>query len=62
MYPGGLTETVAKDVLKKFPERILEHAVYGMLPKGTLGKAMGRKLRVYKGASHPHQAQIANLK
>lgn len=61
MYPGGLTETVAKDVLKKFPERIIEHAVYGMLPKGPLGRATGRKLRVYAGSSHPHKAQLANL-
>lgn len=58
-YPGGLTETKAKDMLKKFPERILEHAVFGMLPKGNLGHKLRGKLRVYASNEHPHKAQLA---
>jgi len=60
MYPGGLTETTAKNMRQKFPERVIEHAVFGMLPKGNLGHDLRRKLRVYAGASHPHQAQLGN--
>ena len=58
MYPGGLTETTAKEMLRKFPERIIEHAVFGMISKGNLGRTIRRKLRVYAGAKHPHQAQL----
>ena len=56
-YPGGLTETAAKDVLKRHPERVIESAVQGMLPKGPLGRRLVRKLKVYAGSDHPHQAQ-----
>ncbi|MDR2721265.1 MAG: 50S ribosomal protein L13 [Coriobacteriaceae bacterium] len=56
-YPGGLkVETFAK-AMEKHPERVIEHAVKGMLPKNTLGRAMGKKLKVYAGAEHPHMAQ-----
>ena len=43
--------------MAKHPERVIEHAVKGMLPKNTLGRAMGKKLKVYAGAEHPHMAQ-----
>jgi large subunit ribosomal protein L13 len=56
-HPGGLREVVAKDMLRKFPERILEHAVKGMLPKNRIGRQMASKLKVYAGPNHPHQAQ-----
>jgi large subunit ribosomal protein L13 len=56
-YPGGLTTTIAKDMRQKHPSRIIEEAVRGMLPKSKLGRAMFKKLKVYAGASHPHQAQ-----
>jgi len=56
-YPGGLKETKARDMLEKHPERILEEAIKGMLPKTKLGKAMVKKLKVYSGAQHPHSAQ-----
>ncbi len=56
-YPGGLREITAADLLKKHPERLVEFAVKGMLPKGPLGRKMFRKLKVYRGAAHPHQAQ-----
>lgn len=56
-YPGGLKVTSAGDMIKNKPERIIELAVYGMLPKNRLGDAMKTKLKVYAGAEHPHQAQ-----
>ncbi|HZS47433.1 MAG TPA: 50S ribosomal protein L13 [Blastocatellia bacterium] len=56
-YPGGLKETKARDMLEKHPERILEEAIKGMLPKTKLGRAMFKKLKVYTGAQHPHSAQ-----
>jgi len=56
-YPGGLTETGARRVRDTRPERMLELAVSGMLPKTKLGKQMYRKLKVYAGEQHPHQAQ-----
>lgn len=56
-YPGGLRETNARRLLEEHPERLLEFAVKGMLPKGTLGREMYRKLRVYAGSEHPHTAQ-----
>lgn len=56
-HPGGLREISAKDQLKRHPERVLELAVKGMLPKTKLGRAMASKLKVYAGATHPHQAQ-----
>ena len=56
-YPGGLRETPAGDLLAKNPERLLREAVSGMLPKSKLGRALRKKLRVYRGPQHPHQAQ-----
>lgn len=56
-YPGGLHETTAAEMRAKHPERILEAAVRGMLPKGPLGRQMYRKLKVYAGPEHPHAAQ-----
>jgi large subunit ribosomal protein L13 len=56
-YEGGLRETRARVVRAKHPERLVEEAVRGMLPKTKLGEAMYRKLKVYAGADHPHQAQ-----
>ena len=56
-YPGGLIETGARRMRETRPERMLELAISGMLPKNKLGKQMYRKLNVYAGESHPHQAQ-----
>ena len=56
-YPGGIRETNFKKMQSRFPGRALEKAVKGMLPKGPLGYAMLKKLKVYAGASHPHTAQ-----
>ncbi len=56
-YPGGIHATSFKDMQAKHPGRALEKAVKGMLPKGPLGYAMVKKLKVYAGATHPHTAQ-----
>ncbi len=56
-YPGGLTELTADELRDKHPERLVEFAVKGMLPKGPLGRKLFTKLKVYAGADHPHQAQ-----
>ena len=56
-YPGGLRTVSARDVYAKFPERIIEEAVRGMLPKTKLGRKQFKKLKVYRGAKHPHEAQ-----
>lgn len=56
-YIGGLREMTAEKMLKTHPERMIEWAVQGMLPKNRLGRAMAKKLKVYRGAAHPHQAQ-----
>jgi large subunit ribosomal protein L13 len=56
-YPGGLKSISLRDQLQKHPERVLEAAVRGMLPKNRLGRKMFKKLKVYAGDSHPHQAQ-----
>jgi large subunit ribosomal protein L13 len=56
-YPGGLTEISLRDQLQKFPNRVLEAAIRGMLPKNRLGRRMFKKLKVYPGPDHPHQAQ-----
>ena len=56
-YPGGVTETNFKKMQQRFPGRALETAVKGMLPKGALGHQMIKKLKVYKGSTHPHEAQ-----
>jgi len=56
-YPGGLKEVSAKKMLEKHPERIVQFAVKGMLPKNKLGKRMFKRLRVFSGEEHPHIAQ-----
>jgi large subunit ribosomal protein L13 len=56
-YPGGLKSIAAKDLAAKYPERLIEEAVRGMLPKSKLGRRQLKKLKVYRGASHPHEAQ-----
>jgi len=56
-YPGGLRETAAGTLLSKNPGRLVREAVIGMLPKSKLGRAMRKKLKVYQGPQHPHQAQ-----
>ncbi len=56
-YIGGLKSINFEDLIQRAPERVLETAVKGMLPKNTLGRAMFRKLKVYAGASHQHAAQ-----
>ncbi len=56
-YPGGLKETTARQLLAEHPERVLSFAVKGMLPKNKLGSRMLKRLKVYKGQDHPHQAQ-----
>jgi large subunit ribosomal protein L13 len=56
-YPGGLTAITLRDQLKKHPTRVIRSAVKGMLPHNRLGRAMMSKLKVYAGASHPHEAQ-----
>lgn len=57
MHPGGLKTRTALEMRTKYPEKMLEQAIKGMLPKGSLGRQMGKKLNVYAGAEHPHQAQ-----
>lgn len=57
LYPGGLRAVSVEEQFAKHPERVIEIAVRGMLPKTKLGKAMGKKLKVYAGAEHPHTAQ-----
>ncbi|MFN3322630.1 MAG: 50S ribosomal protein L13 [Bryobacteraceae bacterium] len=56
-YPGGLKEVTARKMRGTHPDRLIEEAVKGMLPKTKLGKQMYRKLKVYAGDKHPHQAQ-----
>ncbi len=56
-YPGGHKVVTAKEVRAKHPERMIEDAVWGMMPKGRLGRAQFSKLRVYAGEEHPHTAQ-----
>jgi large subunit ribosomal protein L13 len=56
-YPGGITEVTYRELLAKNPEFIIEKAVKGMLPSNKLGRKMIKKLKVYSGANHPHQAQ-----
>lgn len=56
-YPGGIYETNFRNMQQRFPGRVLEKAVRGMLPKGPLGYAMLKKLKCYAGGEHPHTAQ-----
>lgn len=56
-YPGGLRTEVLKELLEKKPEEVIKRAVWGMIPKNKLGRAVYQKLKVYRGPEHPHQAQ-----
>jgi len=56
-HPGGLRETTLREMLAKHPDRVIRRAVWGMLPKGPLGRRQIRKLKVYAGDMHPHTAQ-----
>jgi len=56
-YPGGIKEVPYSQLMAKKPEFVIKHAVVGMLPKGPLGRKMAKKLRVYAGPAHEHQAQ-----
>jgi large subunit ribosomal protein L13 len=60
-YPGGLKEITLKRQLEKFPERVIEHAVKGMIPHNKLGRRIIKNLHVYAGPEHPHQAQEPEL-
>lgn len=60
-YIGGIKAETAKEMLDKHPERIIEKAVWGMLPKNSLGRQMIKKLKVYKGTEHPHKAQSPEI-
>ena len=60
-YPSGLKETPLEIMLKTKPEDVLRHAVKGMLPKGPLGRDMFKKLKVYRGSAHQHQAQAPKV-
>lgn len=60
-YPGGLKQRNAKEVMEKFPTRMVEQAVKGMLPKTILGRQLFRKLFVYASENHPHQAQMPEV-
>lgn len=60
-YPGGIKSLTLEQLLEKAPERAIESAVRGMLPKNPLGRAMFRKLKIYVGTEHPHTAQQPQL-
>lgn len=57
-YPGGLKVEILEDVLARKPEKVIEHAVWGMVPHTKLGKQMIKKLRVFAGEEHPHKKQL----
>ncbi len=57
LHPGGLKETTLKRLLQERPEEVIKKAVWGMLPKGSLGRKIFKKLKVYAGKEHPHSAQ-----
>ncbi len=57
-YPGGLKTRTYTEQMSRFPDRVLERAIKGMLPKGSLGQAIGKHLKVYRGSAHPHQSQV----
>jgi len=56
-YPGGLKAKTFKEMIQHKPEQVVHHAVRGMLPQNRLGRKLGKKLKVYRGPEHPHQAQ-----
>ena len=60
-YPGGLKSATAGKVLSDKPEEVLRSAVKGMLPKNSLGRQMLKKLKIYRGETHPHKAQMARV-
>lgn len=60
-FPGGIKSINARSLLKRFPERLVEYAVWGMLPKNSLGRQQYKKLKVYSGPNHPHEAQKPEL-
>ena len=60
-YPGGLKETTAGKMLQEKPTEVLRSAVRGMLPKNSLGRAMLKKLKIYSGSVHPHEAQCPHI-
>ena len=60
-YPGGIKQTSFKEMIERRPERVLEIAIRGMLPKNPLGRDVLRKLKVYAGAEHPHVAQSPEI-
>ena len=62
MYPGGLRERTARTMVEKYPTEMVERAVKGMLPHNRLGRSMYKKLFVYAGESHPHAAQMPEVK
>ncbi|MEK7075032.1 MAG: 50S ribosomal protein L13 [Patescibacteria group bacterium] len=60
-YPKGLKSRTAGELMKEKPEEVVSMAIKGMLPKNKLGKAMGKKLKIYRGPEHPHQAQTPEV-
>jgi large subunit ribosomal protein L13 len=60
-YPGGLKEVTLRRQMETFPERVIEKAVWGMIPKNKLGRRIYKNLHVYAGSEHPHQAQQPEL-
>lgn len=56
-YMGGLKSTTARKMNLEFPDRLIRHAVWGMIPKNRLGRQLMKKLKIYKGTEHPHEAQ-----
>ncbi len=60
-YPGGLKKISLRDQLQKFPDRVIQASVRGMLPKNRLGRKLLGRLKIYSGAEHPHQAQQPEL-
>ena len=60
-YPGGLKTATARKLQEEKPEEMLRHAVKGMLPKNTLGRQMLKKLKIYCGSQHPHEAQMPEV-
>jgi len=60
-YPGGQKSVLMREMFEKYPDRVLLHAVKGMMPKNRLGRAQLRKLKIYTGSEHPHEAQQPEL-
>lgn len=60
-YPGGLKAKTLRELLAKKPEEVIRHAVWGMIPKNRLGRKLIKKLKVYRGPNHPHEAQQPQL-